>query len=204
MNNKRFAFSAFFMSCQLIIAILFMLLFNNITNVVQLFIINFLFYTLVFILPILFYIRRVFHLNPLVYLRIVKENSLKDILIGLLIGLFIVLIFLIKNHFTFAAINSEKLFALGCIALAGPMEEIPFRGFYLKIFKERFGFWQANILTSVLFASLHLNQIIAGEYIQIIMLFIISLWFGYISDKTKTIWAVIIIHSIYNISTLLF
>src|SRR4029453_9218246 len=45
---------------------------------------------------------------------------------------------------------------LGTSFLVGFIEEIPYRGFMLRKFEERVGFWLANLVTSLLFLAIHL------------------------------------------------
>ena len=87
--------------------------------------------------------------------------------------------------------------------LVGVLEEIPMRGFYLQKFESRMGFLKANILSSLLFTSLHVFDLIQDEanlVFSLALLFIVSLWLGYIFKKTKSLWTVIIVHSIYNLA----
>lgn len=92
------------------------------------------------------------------------------------------------------------------IFIAPITEEIIFRGFLQKFIKERFpaGFGQltgANIVVSVIFASLH---IIAGGNFYSLSVFFPSLIFGVLYDRNNSVIPSIIIHVIFNLNILIF
>ena len=102
--------------------------------------------------------------------------------------------------------NRTWVFMTGT-ALVAFLEEIPFRGFYLKKISRIYGFAGANIITSVLFAALHIPALLmggAGVWMPIILLFVISLWLGYIYKKTRSLWSAVVIHMAYNLAVYLF
>ena len=90
------------------------------------------------------------------------------------------------------------------VILAGPFEEIPFRGFYLKEFSDRWGFVRANILSSAMFAALHLRAFSPRELLNCGLLFFISMWLGYLYKRSDSLWAPVIVHSAYNVLTVVF
>jgi len=155
----------------------------------------------VFILPIIIYVRMAFGENPLEYLRISKNVKI-GLLYGAVISAFVSLVFLIVNRFSF---NVEALNASAfIIVLAGPFEEVPFRGFYLREFSGRWGFLFANILSSAMFAVLHLQALSPEEILRCVFLFFVGLWLGYIYKRTDSLWAPVIVHSVYNALTVIF
>jgi membrane protease YdiL (CAAX protease family) len=161
-------------------------------------------YMALFIIPIFLYVYYVYHLIPFQYLLLDKNIS-SSVGKGLGIGVFVILIFLIVNHFSIHIdISRNGLFKLLGLLLAGPLEEIPFRGFYLKEFSAKIGFVYANLLSSLMFAALHFQSIQPEEFVKFIVLFILSLWLGYLYHKTKSLWPPIIVHSFYNLSTIIF
>lgn len=200
-TNKQFKLTLIFITIQLISAAVFMLIMNQYINNENIFIFNLSFYIFIFVIPVLIFIYKVFCINPFDYLNLTK-NSLNGILKGLLISMFITLIYLIMNGFKID-ITSTNFYILIGSALAGLFEEIPFRGFYLRAFNEQSGFWKANLITSFLFAIIHLESVLQGDVIQILMLFIIGIWLGYIHEKTKSLWSPIIVHMVYNIINVL-
>lgn len=94
---------------------------------------------------------------------------------------------------------------LNTVLLVGITEEIVFRGFILRKLTETFKFWLANVMTAILFVSIHFPiWLYRGlfEFPAILgscfTAFILGLLFGYIYKKSKSLWSVIIIHSLYN------
>lgn len=198
MNNdtKLKIYTTIFIISQLVVAILIMLFVKIGNNLKADFIHNLIFYLLVFIVPTILFISKVLHKNPILYLNI-KTKSMKPILIGVGICAFITVIFSSTNRFQFKFDNINLLILCGTM-LAGVFEEIPFRGLYQTIFKKQYGFIKANILTSIFFMLLHTKLLISGNILQLIMLFFIGLWLGYIYEKTESIWAPIMVHSTFN------
>jgi membrane protease YdiL (CAAX protease family) len=194
-KNKSIITMAF-MLIQISIAVFIMLFAETEKNLNLDFIHNLLFYLIIFIVPTILFISKVLHKNPITYLNL-KPKNIRPILIGLGICIFITLIFSITNKFQVKFYKVNLLMLIGTV-LAGLFEEIPFRGLYQTILKKRYGFVKANIITSLLFMSLHVKLIIHGCIIELIMLFFIGLWLGYIYEKTECIWTPIMVHSTYN------
>lgn len=95
----------------------------------------------------------------------------------------------------------------------GIAEEFLCRGWLQNEFIERYGDTKKHIILSILFSSLifgliHLSNIIAGQdvfttIIQVIQATSAGLLLGSVYYKTKNIWAVIFLHSIYDFSLML-
>ena len=84
----------------------------------------------------------------------------------------------------------------------GFLEEIPIRGFLLRIFEEKYSFVKANILTTLIFVVFHFpNWIIGGaDIIQgMISISVVSMIFGYLVKEYDSLWITIICHSVFNI-----
>jgi membrane protease YdiL (CAAX protease family) len=168
------------------------------------FFMSFSFYMVIYIIPSIFYLKLVNKINPLAYLRL-DRSIMSGILKGILIGSLIFIFFLLRNRFRILSdidFRKDIFLILGKI-LVGPLEEIPFRGFYLQKFKETMSFSKANILSSALFAFMHITVYsLSGISLvySLAYVMIIGLWMGYIFDKTKSLWCVSIVHSIYDIS----
>lgn len=116
---------------------------------------------------------------------------------------FIVLnVLVLKNN---ANLNLGFNVWLNHIILVGVTEEIVFRGFLLRKLIEKFSFWKANAYTSLIFVAIHFpiwfstglfgNLNIIGT---MVLVFAISLIFGFIYKRTGSLWSVIIIHSVYD------
>lgn len=100
---------------------------------------------------------------------------------------------------------------LNTILLVGITEEIVFRGFLLRKLMDSFKFWIANTITALLFVSIHFpiwfyKGLFEFPYIlnSILTVFMLSIIFGFVYKKSKSLWSVIIIHSLYNFLVLLF
>ncbi|QGS69937.1 CPBP family intramembrane metalloprotease [Oceanobacillus sp. 143] len=100
---------------------------------------------------------------------------------------------------------------LNTILLVGITEEIVFRGFLLRKLRDSFRFWIANTITALLFVSIHFpiwfyKGLLEFPYIlnPIITTFVLGIIFGFIYKKSKSLWSVIIIHSLYNLLVSLF
>jgi uncharacterized protein len=168
------------------------------------FLFTLLFYVIIINLPVILYLKLLDKTNPFAYLKM-DSGIFKGVLIGLVVGLFVFGIFFAVRGFKISPqidFKRDVYFILGTM-LVGVLEEIPMRGFYLQKFESRMGFLKANILSSLLFTSLHVFDLIQDEanlVFSLALLFIVSLWLGYIFKKTKSLWTVIIVHSIYNLA----
>jgi membrane protease YdiL (CAAX protease family) len=162
------------------------------------------FYILIFVIPIIFYLRCINKVSPLSYLKL-GNNVLSGIIKAILIGSFIFVVFLIrsKTH-SLRNINFKAdIFLIVGKVLVGPLEETIFRGFYLQKYKKYTGFTMANLISSTMFACLHIAIMwsnVDNLIFSLVYIMIIGLWMGYIFEKTKSLWCVSIIHSIYDLS----
>ncbi len=194
--------SLLFIALQYIAAILVMVFVTVELSVALDFLKNLLFYLLIFIMPILLFLKKVFKVSPVYYLNL--NCSFKCIAIGFVIAAPMALIFFITNRFQINTVDKWWLLVLTGTVLAGLFEEIVFRGFYLKFFKEKYGFLWANITASVLFSLLHINELLEQNIIQLVLLFILGIFLGYLCEKTKSVWVPVIIHITFNILIFLF
>lgn len=94
---------------------------------------------------------------------------------------------------------------LNTILLVGITEEIVFRGFLLRKLMDSFRFWKANIITSLLFVSIHFPIWMYRGLFEfptifgsILTVFVLSILFGVVYKKSHSLWSVILIHSLYN------
>ncbi|WP_212903322.1 CPBP family intramembrane glutamic endopeptidase [Clostridium polyendosporum] len=157
------------------------------------------FYIFIFIIPVMLYLKILDKVNPFTYLKL-NHNILSGIFKGIFIGVLIFIFVLLKNKFQiyrYAYVKQDIFYILGRV-IVGPLEEIPFRGFYMQKFSKYMSFWKSNILSSMLFSIMHvLGQV---NFESLILIFIIGLWMGYIFKETQSLWCVSIIHSIYDLS----
>lgn len=94
-------------------------------------------------------------------------------------------------------INNPILVLLIISIIAPISEEILFRGIILRRLQTKFSFYSSNIIQSFLFGMYHMNLI------QGIYSFLLSLLFGYLQFKYKTVLSSILLHITINISSLL-
>lgn len=163
------------------------------------FLVNLSFYICIFVVPVILYLKFIDRVNPFTYLKL-DHNVRSGVFKGILIGAFVFTFILIKNRFEVyrhVYIKQDIFYILGKIVV-GPLEEIPFRGFYMQKFSKYMSFWKSNILSSMLFCIMHvIGQVRVGS---VILIFMIGLWMGYILKKTQSLWCISIIHSIYDLS----
>lgn len=101
---------------------------------------------------------------------------------------------------------------LNTVFIAGVVEEILFRGYFLQEIKERFSFWKANLLVSLLFVSIHFpiwyvnadeiahNAVAWSQLIAFIFGF--SLLQGWLFRKSGSLWPCIMMHMMNNFMAL--
>ncbi len=80
---------------------------------------------------------------------------------------------------------------------AAVYEEIGFRGYMQVPLEGRYGLLKTNILVSVVFMLLHLNQLWAPPLLP--WLFVLSFMFGVIAYVTRSLWYAILAHFILDI-----
>ena len=73
-------------------------------------------------------------------------------------------------------------------------EECLFRGWFMHHFAKSIGKIKSIVLTSLFFAFLHHK----AQFLDQVVIFIISLWWGYVSYATQTLYSNIILHFIHN------
>ncbi len=201
-NKKTFFCPAFFIAVQYALAFFTIAFFDFRLYKNAEFINNLFFYITIFIAPIILFIIHYYKQNPLIFLEIHTKN----IHFGIIAAVFMAVIFLASHKFQFdIQATGINLFAAICGAcLAGIFEETVFRGFYLKVFCRKFGFIISNVLVSILFAALHFKKAISGGPMQLVFLFIFSIFIGYLYKETKSLPNAIIIHAAYNTLFVLF
>lgn len=106
------------------------------------------------------------------------DNSMPDVL---------------KEQFKEIAFSSPLLAILAVGIFAPIAEEILFRGAIFNLIKDNIGKYAALIISSILFALIHLNIYQASYTI------FIGLFLGIILMKTGSLWLAIIFHIVYNV-----
>src|SRR5262249_41219017 len=113
------------------------------------------------IAPVLLYLRYVDGVNPFEYLRLTPPVRRGVILALVLTAINVIGTFARFGmpHLSLQRVTWNSM--LGTSFLIGFFEEIPYRGFMLRKFSERMNIWLANLVTSLLFLSIHLPGWIA-------------------------------------------
>lgn len=99
------------------------------------------------------------------------------------------------------------LLAAVAIGLAsGFAEELIFRGFILNRSERLLGALPALFLVSLLFAAMHIGFVVnpAGQFdpvraLDVPFVFGVGLYFGWVVQKSRTIWGVIVAHGLANV-----
>lgn len=176
----------------------------KIANQKELFGAGLLIYILIFVLPAIIYLKLNDKVNPLEFLKL-NKNVKKGVLTGLLLSVLFLLTLIIKKsvlgQWTTINFNIGILWISGLTV--GIFEEIPFRGFILQKFMRHMSFVTSNLVTSVLFTSIHIPiWVLSGNNIfdSIKHLLFISLILGYLFKESDSLWVPIICHSVFNLS----
>ena len=153
---------------------------------------------LVWVLPVFLYLRHIDHVDPIEYLKL-KQNWKRGVIIGIVLSLINFFGSMMRfgiPHPTLQSFTWNSV--IGTSFLIGFIEEVPYRGFILQKFEERCGFWIANLLSSLLFLSMHLPGWISLHLLKVagvISVFIFGVVMAIIFRYGKTLWGPIITHS---------
>lgn len=100
----------------------------------------------------------------------------------------------------------DKILAFMSLVIIPPaVEEILFRGFLFSGLRTKLPFVWATVLTSGLFASLHLAEGAGGVlWVAGIDTFILSIFLCYVREKTGNLWAGIMLHGCKNLVAFLY
>ena len=139
-----------------------------------------------------------------------KNNWLKKYSLGFLIGLvmmsIIVLILLLFRYITVeknpiqpvgvSAISSVLVILFGWI-IQGATEEIVTRGWLLNVLSTKYNIGVGLLISSTLFGLMHLTNPNVN-YIAVINIILVGLFYGLYVIKTNDLWAVCGMHSAWN------
>jgi uncharacterized protein len=154
---------------------------------------------LIWIVPVFLYLRYVDHVNPIDYLKL-RAHWKRGVIIGIVLS--ILNFFGTMTRFGVPHVNTASLTwnsIIGTSILIGFFEEIPYRGFMLQKFEERYGFWIANLLSSILFLIVHFPGWISLHLFKVesvISVFIFGAVMAIILKYGKSLWGPIIAHSL--------
>jgi membrane protease YdiL (CAAX protease family) len=159
----------------------------------------------IWIVPVWLILQNTDLIAPCSYLKL-RFNQMKGLAWGLVIGFIYIACLLLKDYFLgdrSVNFNIGIHYWLGGL-LIGLIEEIPFRGFLLQKIEEHMGFWKANLISSFLFTVHHypkwIYQGADGILLNSIIVLIVGLVLGLVFKKSKSLWSVVILHSIYDLA----
>jgi CAAX protease family protein len=153
---------------------------------------------LVWVLPVLLYLRYVDRVDPFTFLKL-NQHVRRGLVVALALTAMNFAGSVLRfgaPHPSLARVTWNSL--LGTSFLVGFIEEIPYRGFMLQKFNERSGFWMANVLTSLLFLAVHLPGWIALHILRIdtaTSVLIFGFVMGIVLRYSGSLWAPIVTHS---------
>lgn len=165
---------------------------------------------LVWVAPVLLYLRYVDHVNPVAYLKL-RQNWKRGLLIGAALGALIFATSVVRvrygpPHPTLHPLTWNSILVTSI--LIGFFEEIPYRGFILQKLEGRLPFRWAALITSALFLSMHLPGWISLHTLSaynVAYVFAFGFVMALLLRFGKSLWGPIVAHSLNDaISTLIF
>ena len=155
--------------------------------------------SLVWVLPVFLYIRYIDGANPVEYLKL-KRHWKRGVIVGLLLTVVNLGGSLARLGIPHPSLNSITWNSvLGTSILIGFFEEVPYRGFILQKFEERFDFWIANLMSSALFLGIHLPGWISLHLLRmgnVVFVFTFGFILAIVFRYTRSLWSAIISHSL--------
>lgn len=97
--------------------------------------------------------------------------------------------------------TTELVLTFVSLAVLPPLaEEILFRGFMFTGLRRKFSFWPVALITSGLFAILHLGFGDSAPllWVAAVDTFLLAIMLSYLREKTGTIWSSVLIHAFKN------
>ena len=167
-------------------------------------------FSFAFISLLIFFRVKVIEKRSLSSIGFNKNNWLKKYSLGFLIGLvmmsIIVLILLLFRYITVeknpiqpvgvSAISSVLVILFGWI-IQGATEEIVTRGWLLNVLSSKYNIGFGLLISSTLFGLMHLTNPNVN-YIAVINIILVGLFYGLYVIKTNDLWAVCGMHSAWN------
>jgi CAAX protease family protein len=153
---------------------------------------------LYWIAPVLAYLRYVDRVNPFEYLKL-TDHVRRGVIVAIVLTVLNAIGTLARfgpPHLSFQRVTWNSI--LGTSFAIGFIEEIPYRGFMLRKFSERMSFWTANLVTSLLFLSIHLPGWIALHTFNpaaAVSIFVFGFIMAVAVKYSGSLWASIITHS---------
>src|SRR5262249_11997395 len=153
---------------------------------------------LVWVAPVMVYLRFVDGVAPLAYLKLNQRVGRGIVFALALTALNFIgsVAVLAPPHPTLQSVTWNSVF--GTSLLIGFIEEIPYRGFMLQKFAEHVDFWAANLITSLLFLCVHLPGWMALHLLTLdrqAFVFVFGLVMAIVFRYSGSLWAAIVMHS---------
>lgn len=83
------------------------------------------------------------------------------------------------------------------VVLAPVLEELVFRGALHQGLRHRAGFWPAALLSSAIFAVVHV-EVVASSPVFLVQLFLLGLLFAWLLERTGNLLAPVVAHLVFN------
>lgn len=167
-------------------------------------------FSFVFISLLVFFRVKVIEKRSISSIGFNKNNWLKKYSLGFLIGLAMMsIIVLILLPFGYITIEKNPIQPVGVSAIAsvlvilfgwiiqGATEEIVTRGWLLNILSTKYNIGVGLLISSTLFGLMHLTNPNVN-YIAVINIILVGLFYGLYVIKTNDLWAVCGMHSAWN------
>ena len=167
-------------------------------------------FSFVFISLLVFFRVKVIEKRSLSSIGFNKNNWLKKYSLGFLIGLSMMsIIVLILLPFGYITIEKNPIQPVGVSAIAsvlvilfgwiiqGATEEIVTRGWLLNVLSTKYNIGVGLLISSTLFGLMHLTNPNVN-YIAVINIILVGLFYGLYVIKTNDLWAVCGMHSAWN------
>lgn len=153
---------------------------------------------LVWVLPVLLFLRFVDRVDPFEYLQL-RRNSLRGLLVALVFSL--LNFFLSVSQFGWPQHAARLTWnnILSTSLLIGIVEEIPFRGFIFKKLNESYSLVVAAFLSALLFLAIHMPGWISLHLFTVhnaIFVFVFGLLMVLVFRLAKSLWGPIVAHSL--------
>ena len=167
------------------------------------------------VLPVFAYLQFIDRVPALAYLKLNSRSSRKALLeaCALIVAYFtvsVILEYLVKGRTLFHPVGSERLMQIALGLPCAPVaEEILFRGFVLRKIGSYMTFWKANLITALLFTSVHWpNWLFTKGFqsevaINSVSVFILACFLGFLVRKTNSLWPAIGAHALNNLISFL-
>jgi membrane protease YdiL (CAAX protease family) len=164
--------------------------------------------TVIFVGPVLIYLRYIERAPALEFLRLNKPRKNAAWVLALTGTLFIVWYLLLDGVIGDGRISgaAPAVVLFTVLSPATLVEEVYFRGFLLNKFWQVMGFWRANLASSSLFALIHFSGWFAlGNFSSPLVvadalgILVFGMVFGWAMKKTGSLWPAYVLHALNNL-----